>query len=32
MKKLKNKEKMIKIGAVMGTVGVVGGIITTIRM
>lgn len=32
MRKLKDKEKMIKIGAVIGTVGVVGGIITTLRM
>ena len=32
MRKLKNKEKMIKIGAVLGTVGVVGGILSTLRM
>ena len=32
MRKLKDKEKMIKIGAVISTVGVVGGIITTLRM
>ena len=32
MRKLKNKEKMIKIGAVIGTVGVVGGIVATLRM
>jgi len=30
MRKLKNKEKMIKIGAVIGTVGVICGIISTI--
>ena len=29
MKKIKDKEKMIKIGAVIGTVGVIGGIIST---
>ena len=32
MKKIKDKEKMIKIGAVIGTVGVIGGIISTICM
>ena len=32
MKKIKDKEKMVKIGAVIGTVGVVGGIISTICM
>ncbi len=32
MRKLKNKEKTIKIGAVIGTVGVVGGILSTLRM
>ena len=32
MKKIKDKEKIIKIGAVIGTVGVVGGIISTLRM
>ena len=32
MRKLKNKEKTIKIGAVIGTVGVIGGIISTICM
>ena len=32
MKKIKDKGKMIKIGAVIGTVGVIGGIISTICM
>ena len=32
MKKIKDKEKMIKIGAVIGTVGVIGEIVSTICM
>ena len=32
MKKIKDKEKMIKIGAVIGTVGVISVIISTIYM
>ena len=32
MKKIKDKEKMIKVGAVMGTIGVIGGIFSIFRM
>ena len=32
MKKIKDKEKMIKVGAVIGTVGVIGGIVSILRM
>ena len=32
MKKIKDKEKMIKVGAVMGTIGVIGGIVSIFRM